>query len=169
MQCVSEYPALKLQKHSNFVPRLIHFSIFFFLINHSNYGHFVHYSAHGSNNGPLNDWTPANDRVPDQSIIQIYEWKGYHWFVQSSIIKLVVGNWKRKHFQLLNTSPKLVDNCTCGTIPFLVTIWILDKSGIWMIQTYPVVEWSGCQMVVWKIGQKCLFHGLKCPIFIWTT
>ena len=48
-----------------------------------------------------------------------------------------------------------------------VTIWIPDKSGIQMVQTCPVVKWSGFQMVVWKPDKKCLFYGLKCQLFKW--
>ena len=35
-----------------------------------------------------------------------------------------------------------------------VTIWILDKSGIQMVQTCLVVKWSGFLMVVWKLDDK---------------
>ena len=35
-----------------------------------------------------------------------------------------------------------------------VTIWILDKSGIWMVQTCPVIKRSGFQMVVCTLDKK---------------
>ena len=35
-----------------------------------------------------------------------------------------------------------------------VVIWILDKSGIWMVQTCLVVEWSRFHMAVWKPDKK---------------
>ena len=44
---------------------------------------------------------------------------------------------------------------------YTITIWIQDKSGILMVQTNPVVKWSGFWMVVWKLDKKCLFYGLN--------
>ena len=41
-----------------------------------------------------------------------------------------------------------------------VTICKLDKFGIWIVQTWPVVKWSGFRMVVW-IPDKNMFYGLK--------
>ena len=46
--------------------------------------------------------------------------------------------------------------------------WMPDKSGIWMVQTYPVAKWSGFQMVVWELDQKCPFYCLKCFVFKWS-
>ena len=41
-----------------------------------------------------------------------------------------------------------------------VTMWIPHKSGIQMFQTWPVAEWSGLWMMVWK-PDKSLFSGLN--------
>ena len=49
-----------------------------------------------------------------------------------------------------------------------VTIWILDKSGIQMVQMCQVVVLSRFGMVVWKPDKKCLFYGLKCLVFEWS-
>ena len=41
------------------------------------------------------------------------------------------------------------------------TIWIPNKSGIWMFQMWQVVKWSGFRLVVWKPVKKCLFFYSK--------
>ena len=38
-----------------------------------------------------------------------------------------------------------------------LTIWILDKSGIQMVQICLVVKWSGLRMVVWKPDKNVCF------------
>ena len=38
-----------------------------------------------------------------------------------------------------------------------------DKLGIQMVQMCLVVEWSGFQMLVWKLDKKWLLYGLKMP------
>ena len=49
-----------------------------------------------------------------------------------------------------------------------LTIWIPDKSGIWMADLCPVVKWSSIQMMVWKPDWKKPAYGPKCPVFKWS-
>ena len=41
-----------------------------------------------------------------------------------------------------------------------VTLWIMDYTGIQMVDLCPVVNWSGFQMVVWK--PDCLWSKMLC-------
>jgi hypothetical protein len=41
-----------------------------------------------------------------------------------------------------------------------VGIWISDMSGIQMVATCPIVEWSGIQMVIWIVMDKKIIIGM---------
>ena len=81
-----------------------------------------------------------------------------------------VFKWS-KHVQLSNgqvfeqwseNQTKMSNSWSTMSSP--VTIWIPNKAGIQIVQIC-----SDFQMVVWKLDKKCLFYGLKYPVFKWST
>ena len=71
----------------------------------------------------------------------LFPWKSNHQILFLPLLKTLDN--------LVTRQPDLFENT--------VTIWIPDKSGIWMVQVCPVVEWSGFWMVVWKPGKSACF------------
>ena len=62
-------------------------------------------------------------------------------------------NCEMRHEPAVSAKHLAVENWVWGT----VTIWVQDKSGIQMVQTFPVVEWSGFWMVVRKLDKNVCF------------